>query len=374
MCFKPAAEELASLNGTLYELNCLNRWSDVIVDEGRYTELGKQAFNCMISYIWAVEATHLGYKIDFTLFPKIAISRGLVKTIQCDIPEINLERIIELGEFSEEDFYAKIQSELSKLASNEFLQHLEVDASSLEAKIYRAATKLATLIELEEIRNGISQREYSKKVQQLSKSFESYSKLPAYDAMTSDDYMNFFRDYSQLRNRIRWAKHPRIIKCGVLGHHFDVACFSYMMSLEKNSKKEDEATLFFFMGIFHDLPEKWTGDMPSPIKDAVKGLRKATEDFENEVMENYVYSHLPKHLVRAVRKVMLEDKTNSARKEFLKLSDNFAAFIECWREVDAGSKHKYYINVLDRQFEDKEKLPNAFRRLVEGLYGELFYR
>ena len=114
--------------------------------------------------------------------------------------------------------------------------------------------------------------------------------------------------------------------------------------------------------------------MPSPIKDKIKGLREATEEFENLVMEENVYSHLPGYQVKEIRKVMLEDEMNAHLKKFLKKSDNFSAFIECWREVDSGSRHRYYIQVMDKSYNDKEKLPELFRLLMEKLYGNLFYR
>ena len=147
-----------------------------------------------------------------------------------------------------------------------------------------------------------------------------------------------------------------------------------MMSLEQNPDNEEQASQFFFMGIFHDFPERWTGDMPSPIKDAIQGLRTATELFENKVMDENVYSHLPPHQVEAIRNVMLEDEKNKDLKSFLKISDTFAAFVECWREVDSGSHHKYYIKVMENCYNNKEDLPALFRLLMEHLYGDLFYR
>ena len=86
------ADDLQSINSMLYELTCLRRWSEVLVDAGKYTQLAKQAFNCMIAYVWSVEASHDGAKIDFSIYPKVAISRGFVKSYQCDIPEYNFQR------------------------------------------------------------------------------------------------------------------------------------------------------------------------------------------------------------------------------------------------------------------------------------------
>ena len=356
--------DLRSVNTMLYELTCLRRWSEVFVDPGKYTELAKQAFNSMIAYFWACEAVYEGISIDWTIFPKIAISRGFVKSYQCDIPEHNLERIFELGNVSKNDFSEKILEQIRALISEDFNDLLAFNPECIEARIYKAATKLGTIIELQEIQNGISKKEYTKKLKQLQHDFKSFSDLPGYEKMQSENYMEVFRDYSQLRNRIRWAKHPNIIKNSVLGHHFDVAVFSYLMYLEVNPTYADNPSREAIA---------WTGDMPSPVKDSIPGLRHATEEFENEVMEENVYSLLPDYLVKNLRYVMLEDECNASYKAFSKISDYFGAYVECWRELDAGSRHSYYLDVMKRDFDKKEDLPQNFRLLTEELYGSVYF-
>lgn len=281
---KFTTKDLASINTMLYELTCLRRWSEVTVAPGKYTELAKQGFNCMVAYFWANEAIHQGVSIDMKVFPKIAIMRAFTKTFQCDVPEANLEKIFATGKVSKQSFQQMIAQQISKITSESFHQHLHFE-DSIELRIFKASSKLCTLLELEELQNGISRKSFKQKHADLKKDVESFSDLPGFYQMTSEKYLEIFRDFSQLRNRIRWAKHPNIIKCSVLGHHFDVAVFAYLMSLEVKPFDEDLATRYFFMGIFHDFPEKWTGDMPSPIKDAIPGLREATEAFENQVME-----------------------------------------------------------------------------------------
>lgn len=366
-----SVKDLVAVNTMLYELTCLRRWSEVTVEGGKYTELSKQALNCIITYFWANEAKAKGEIVDFTKFPKLAIRRGFVKDFQCDVPEANLEIIFHLGNVSKKDFNEVIWQQVSKVTTPAFLGFLSVDHDCLEARIYRAATKIATLIELNEIKAGISQKDFNLKKAQIQDALVEFSDLPGFATMTSANYCELFHEFSKLRNRIRWAKHPNIIKCSVLGHLFDVAVFAYLMSLEVHPLKQDLATRYFFIGIFHDIAEKWTGDMPSPVKDAIKGLRDATEEFERMVLAENVYSYLPDHQEKALRSVMLEDDDVAALKKFAKKADNFSAFIECWRELDAGSRHQYYANVVRRDYADFTQgniLPEHFQLLMEMLH------
>lgn len=365
-------QDLEAVNHMLDELICLHRWSEVTVTSGSFTEQSKQGLNCMIAYIWAQEMKHAGFSVDFTKFPKIALFRGFTKTQQCDVSETNLDTIFRLGNVSKANFAEMIWGVIEENCSPEFFNHLQVDPDCLEAQIYRAATKVATLLELKEIRGLIAPKDYSLKVTQQLDVIRKFSNLPCYDIIMSDAYQEIFRNFAKLRNRIRWAKHPNIIPCSVLGHMYDVGIFAYLMSLEVNPCDENLATQYFFMGVFHDLPECWTGDMPSPIKDSIPGLRKATEEFENMVMQENVYSHLPPHMTNALRAVMLEDEENVQYKKFLKKSDNFSAYVECWRQIDAGSHHKYFQNVVRTDYQNKEKLPQNFRLLTEALYNDCF--
>lgn len=364
------ASDLEAVNTMLYELLCLRRWSEVTVSNGNFTESAKQGLNCMIAYVWAAEIAHSGIKVDFTRFPKIALFRSFTKTVQCDVSESNLDTIFHLGNVSKTSFTEMIWDSVSKCTSLEFYKHLQVSPNCLEAQIYRAATKVATLLELKELRNLIDERDYLAKVALQEESISHFADLPCFNIIMSETYQEIFRNFAKLRNRIRWAKHPNIVQCSVLGHMFDVGCFAYLMSLEVQPDDEVLATRYFFMGIFHDFPECWTGDMPSPIKDSVPGLRKATEIFENRVMEEHVYSQLIDYMSDAIRGVMLEDDDNAYYKAFLKKSDNFSAFVECWREIDAGSHHRYYEKVVRDSYWGKESLPHNFRILMENLHNE----
>lgn len=364
--------DLKKVNTMLYELLMLRRWSEFEVNTGKFTELAKQAINCMIAFFWAMEARFYGSKIDLTVFPKIAICRGFQKTIQCDIPEGNLDHIFSLGNIDKENFAQMVWDNFTGCTSREFHNHMIVDQNSVESKIYRGATKIATYLELLDIRGTISEVDFQRKSDEIFQSLYEYHSLPGFTEMLSESYTQIFRNFAKLRNRIRWAKHPNLVKCSVLGHLFDVAVYAYLMSLEVNPENEELATQYFFMGIFHDFPETWTGDMPSPIKDSIPGLRKATEMFENEVMENHVYCLLIPEVAHELKSVMLEDEENETYKKFLKKSDNFSAFIECWREIDAGTRHPYYIDVFRRDYSDRDSLPKNFKELSEFLYTSVY--
>ena len=178
---------LDAVNIMSYELQCLGRWTEVT--NGHHKELAKQALNCMITYIWATEISHTGIKIDFTKFPKIALFRSFTKTGLCDMIEDNLDTILELNKTSKTTFIKKITSSVGKGSIDSFINYLQVEPDCLEVQIYQAATKVATWIELHEIRNRIDKKDFRLKRKQVKKSLRNFSVLPCYRKIMQHRYV-----------------------------------------------------------------------------------------------------------------------------------------------------------------------------------------
>lgn len=180
--------------------------------------------------------------------------------------------------------------------------------------------------------------------------------------------MALFKQISALRNRIRWQKWIHCVKSSVLGHNFEVAIFSYLISLKRYGD-EILATNCFFTGVFHDLPETFTGDMPSPVKDAIPGLRKATEYFELEMINEHIYSKLLPYISRAIHEVMMEEQ--SEYKPIIKQADSLSAVLECMRQIIAGSREPYFKEVIERDLSQKEKFDEPFYAMLQSIRKEI---
>lgn len=361
-------EILKDLNQLLFELDCLNRWSSHIT-KGLYNELGKLALNCSIAYIWATFAVESGFEVDFSRFPKLAIYRAYQKSVHCDIAELRLDEICKYG-VSREQIEEHSKFTIKTRTNEEFANFVDVDTNCIEYRIYKAATCVGTLTELLSLRKTIEDDDFLRTKGEILESLHPYRDLPHFCEMLSDTYMKIFNSFSKLRSRIRWAMRPNIIKSSVLSHSFDTAVFAYMMSLENNPSDIAIATQAFFAGIFHDFPETWTGDMPSPIKNAITGLRKATEDYELEVLEKNFYSKLPEYQIQAIKLVMLEELEFSDLKHLIKQADYFSADVECWRHIIAGTNCSYYFNVIFRDYEQKYKFNSCFAHMMDFINGD----
>jgi len=343
----------------LTKLMSILRWSAYIADY-RFNELNKQALNAIIAYFLAIEAKEAGHEIDITRFPKIVINRVFEKMFLCDIREDFVENILKDGNIKHERFDEIIEKEIIQLMGEDFARFIQIGRDWEETKIFHGATKIATKMEIEQIRGSIYKRDFLRVQSEIGDTLNRYNNFPGFARISLEysEEMNIFRQISALRNRIRWQKWLGAVPCSVLGHNFEVAIFSYLMALKKYGD-EEIATKCFFIGVFHDVPETFTGDMPSPVKDAIPGLRQATEYFELKMMEEHIYSKLPEHLSEAIHMVMMEEYEQEEYKPLIKQADHLSADFECMRQIIAGSREKYFVEVLRRDLE-------------EGKFDELF--
>lgn len=350
----------------LTELQSIFRWSTYIADI-RYNELNKQGMNATIAYILATEAKQAGIEVDMTKLPKIFLHRIFEKLFLCDIREDFIARILQLGNISKERFDEVIEQCIEKEMGEDFARFIETEKGSLEAKIFQAAIKLATKMELYEIRRNLPEEDFISTIRNIEDGLNEYNDLPGFSRISLEysREMKLFRQISALRNRIRWSKRLGTVRCAVLGHNFEVAVIAYLMALEEYGD-EEIATKCFFTGAYHDVPETFTGDMPSPVKDAIPGLRKATEHFELEMVSEHIYANLSEYMQEEMHSVMLEEKGQEEYKALIKKADYLSADFECLRNIIAGSRDVYFKYVVERDIANK-KLKPAFQETLETI-------
>lgn len=340
-------KNLNASNEVFKRLNNLRRWTECIT-EGKYDEISKQSLNCVIAFLLAVKSEQSGKKINWERFPKIALYRAFQKAyVNYDTPEHILKEICELGNILFEKAFKEVTFQtIVGLTDEKFAKMLSDGCGTDEEEIYKAATKIATFLELNELQPHMN-GEFKRKYEEIVTSMFEYRDIPGFEEFIDIDgnYFKVFKAISRLRNQNRWAAYSYLVDCSVLGHLFDTAIFAYFMALEKG-ETEEVATKCFFMGIFHDIPEAFTRDIPSPIKDKVPGFRELTEKYEMLMMEKKVYPLLPAETVVELKKVMFESEENRKFKKLMKGADYISAVSEIWRQLKAGTLDDSFFEAL----------------------------
>lgn len=342
-------KNLQQTNEVFKRLNNLRRWTDIIT-EGKYDEISKQSLNCAIAFILATEAEDEGKEIQWERFPKIALYRAFQKAyVNYDTPEHILKEICNLGGIKFDKAFGDVTAEtITELTDEEFASWVKEGCGTYEERIYKAATKIATFLELRELQSHMNGG-YAIKYEEVVKTMGKYEDIPGFITLsdTESGYFKVFKAISKLRNQNRWAAYSYLVDCSVLGHLFDTAIFAYLMALERG-ELETVATKCFFMGIFHDVPEAFTRDIPSPIKDKIPGFRDLTEQYELQMMEKHVYPKVSEVAADALKGVMFEDAENAEFKKLMKGADYMSAVSEIWRQLKAGTRDNSFFEALGR--------------------------
>ena len=365
-------ENLEAVNKVFKRLNNLRRWTNFIT-EGKYDEISKQALNCIVCFMLAVEAEKEGCLINWERFPKIAIYRAFQKAyVNYDTPEHILQEICNLGGIQFEKAFGEVTAKtITDKTDKGFVNWLKEGCGTLEEEIYKGATKIATFLELKEIQRHMN-GDYSSKYEELLEAMRKYESIPGFNTIrdAKNGYLDVFKSISKLRNQNRWAAYSYMADCSVLGHLFDTAVFAYLMALEKG-ESEAVAAKCFFMGIFHDVPEEFTHDIPSPIKDKIPGFRKLTEDYELQMMEKHIYPLVSQEAAKALREIMFENEENAEFKKLMKGADYMSAISEIWRQLKAGTRDESFVSALQGQVSKfktgvAEITPNT-KKLMDGI-------
>lgn len=349
---KITLDYLKETNEVFSKLNNLWRWTE-FDSQPKYNELNKQALNCIITFFIAKRAEHEGKTIIYKKFPHIAIGRAFAKAyVYYDTPEHKIDEICEISGISKSKFDVIASTIIAEKTDEDFAKFVSEEKDEYEVKIYKAATKIATYIELLEQQHN---SEYVTELQDISRDLEKYMDVPGVKEFSDVDspFFKLFQQISKLRNQSRWSTHSRNLECSVLGHQFETGVWAYLIGLDESNFDEEYATKMFFMGVFHDIAEVWTKDIPYSIKERMPGFRKATEEYERRMLEKHMYSIVPKYLEEALRNVMLEDEVNAKYKKKVKDADYLSADAECYRFLESGSRKVYICDVvINRQLKN----------------------
>lgn len=89
-------------------------------------------------------------------------------------------------------------------------------------------------------------------------------------------------------------------------------------------------------GLYHDISEILTGDMPTPVKYNDEVLKKAYKDMEAKATDKMIETIDPaikSHIAPFVKLDVLNDR----ERQILKAADKLSALIKCMEEVDCGN-------------------------------------
>ncbi|MBP5288267.1 MAG: 5'-deoxynucleotidase [Clostridia bacterium] len=147
---------------------------------------------------------------------------------------------------------------------------------------------------------------------------------------------DFYALLFQMKNIVRWGLMYNTRPENLSEHAAECAILAHALALignEKFGKKYDPLRLLA-AGLYHDMNEVLTGDLPTPVKYYNEDIRRSYKEIE-AVSEEKMLSLLTPS-ARAEYKKLLD--LTPEEKKLVKGADKLCAYIKCLSELQRGNK------------------------------------
>ena len=138
----------------------------------------------------------------------------------------------------------------------------------------------------------------------------------------------------------RWGLMRNISPESLSEHAAECAVLTHALALIGNKifGKSYDLGRAVMLALYHDVPEVFTGDMPTPIKYSSAQLRSQFEEIERQNVDSLI-SKLPPEFREDYRALILCDSPeDEALRRLVKAADKLCAYIKCVEEEKVGNR------------------------------------
>lgn len=149
---------------------------------------------------------------------------------------------------------------------------------------------------------------------------------------------SFFAIISRMKYIDRWSLMRNTQRESISVHSLDTAIIAYTLAVlrNKNYGGNVNAERAAVLGMFHDVPEVITGDMPTPVKYYSEDIRKAYAAVENAAEQSLI-DKLPENIRDEFAPLISQKSDDAELLRIVKCADRISALIKCIEEEKAGN-------------------------------------
>ena len=336
----------------------------------------KEALNAMaFCFLLVKEQEEKGHEVNWNACIAYVIQRLIRKSLMWDMKPGNKKKFLKLMKDFLQSVDNYVHETLLQQTGEKFtnaIYELAAQISPEEKMLYEVAKHYTDLVEYKFIKDTIWFADRNRIGRELKDELERYK----VDDYIGEDLGKLISYLSWSRNINRWQGCGPTLNCNILCHMFETAIFGWFMAIELNQKEPGSnisPSQAFLVGLFHDVSELWTDDIPTPCKDYIKGeydktLRPLTEQLEREALEENFYKALPEKVSKYFKEnIMLEDLSDEEFHKFLKKADYFSADCEVYWMIYQGSNNRLFFDILKRSIKEKKRTPQI-HKLLKKMY------
>lgn len=149
---------------------------------------------------------------------------------------------------------------------------------------------------------------------------------------------HFFAMHSRMKYIDRWALMRNTVSENISEHSNDVAVIAHALAVIKNVRFGGEVNpeRAAFLGLYHDMTEIITGDMPTPVKYYSDDMREAFKEVEDKA-GRHLLEMLPEDMAKYYESAFFKAEGDEYLWKIVKAADKLSALIKCIEEKNAGN-------------------------------------
>ncbi len=149
---------------------------------------------------------------------------------------------------------------------------------------------------------------------------------------------HFFAMHSRMKYINRWALMRNTVTENISEHSNDVAVIAHALAVIKNVRFGGNlnAERAAYLGLYHDMTEIITGDMPTPVKYHSEDMREAFQQIEDKAGRKLL-SMLPEDIASYYESAFFKQEEDEYLWKLVKAADKISALIKCIEEKNAGN-------------------------------------
>ncbi|WP_027438064.1 5'-deoxynucleotidase [Lachnospira multipara] len=150
---------------------------------------------------------------------------------------------------------------------------------------------------------------------------------------------HFYAMLSRMKYINRWGLMRNTREENLCEHSLEVAYIAHALGIINNEifGGNINAERLAILGMYHDVTEIITGDMPTPVKYYSPVIRNAYKEVEH-VAKDEILSGLPINMRKIYNPLLLETKEEEELWKYVKAADKLSAYIKCVEELNTGNK------------------------------------
>ncbi|MBO5935456.1 MAG: 5'-deoxynucleotidase [Clostridia bacterium] len=149
---------------------------------------------------------------------------------------------------------------------------------------------------------------------------------------------HFYAFLSRMKYINRWALMRNTSADTLSQHSHEVAAIAYVLCVIGNRRygRDYNGERAALLGLFHDMPEIITGDLPTPVKYFNPEIKEAYKKVEAVASEKLLAT-LPEDLRADFEFLFDEKESDETLWKIVKAADKLSALVKCIEERKAGN-------------------------------------